>query len=426
MKKISKIIFLFVALYAINIFGQTVSTFAGSTEGFMDGQVNVAKFDFPCSSVIDKDGNMYVCDASNRIIRKITPDGLVSTFAGIPNQAGSVNGPLSQAKFNFPRGIMIDPFGNFFITDTFQIRKISTDGIVSTYAGSGAKGSIDGPANMATFNGVNGIVMDSKGNIFVADEGNFKIRKISKDGMVSTFAGSGVDVSLDGIGIQAAFLEPVDLAIDASDIIYGTDVSRIFKLTPDGIVTTFAGSKEFVGDNLGNGDSALFEELEGIEFDSFGNLYVSDFLNRKIKKIDPNREVTLVAGSTRGYEDGDIANAKFNSLGYIVFDKRGNLYVTELVDHRIRKITFSNLYTNLNNLEDSIKICPNPTSSFLDINLTSNSNADFTLVDLSGKVLKKERITLQAKINLSDFAAGIYMAKIETDKGILTKKIIKQ
>lgn len=195
-----------------------VTTFAGSTSGFTDGSGIVAKFRSPMYICIDAFDNLYVTDQGNHKIRKITPAGLVSTFAG--TTAGSADGFGFQAQFNSPEGICIDAAQNLYIVDTYnhRIRKITPLGLVSTVAGS-TWGYADGSAETAKFLYPTGIAIDSNGNLFVSDEYD-RIRKIDTQGVVSTFAGSGVAADVDGVGTAASFTIPRGVFVDENDVIY--------------------------------------------------------------------------------------------------------------------------------------------------------------------------------------------------------------
>jgi len=157
-----------------------VSTFAGSTEGFADGAGNTAQFNYPTGVAVDSSDNVFVADSGNHRIRKITPAGVVSTFAGTGTE-GFANGAGNTAQFNFPGGVAVGSSDNVFVADQFnhRIRKITPAGVVSTFAGTGAEGHADGTATEAQFNYPAGVAVDSSGNVYVADLGNNRIRKIT-------------------------------------------------------------------------------------------------------------------------------------------------------------------------------------------------------------------------------------------------------
>ena len=168
----------------------------------------------------DSNGNIYIAETYNHCIRKMTPDGTVSTIAGVPGKQGSQDGNAKEATFNYCYGIAVGYDGSIFVADTYNytIRRISVDGIVSTLAGSAGKsGYVDGNGNDARFSDPQGICVNSKGIIFVADRWNNCIRRITQDGTVTTFAGSGKSGFMDGTLHQAQFNNPYNITVDGND-----------------------------------------------------------------------------------------------------------------------------------------------------------------------------------------------------------------
>ncbi|MDR2209492.1 MAG: SMP-30/gluconolactonase/LRE family protein [Azoarcus sp.] len=306
--------------------------------GFADGTGKAAQFDYPRGIAIDKAGNLYVADGLNHRIRKVTPEGVVSTFAGDHERCCVCNAG-NEAQFNSPADITIDTAGNLYVTDArnHRIRKITQEGEVSTFAG-GKEGFADGIGSAARFNNPWGITIDAAGNLYVTDSRNHRIRKITAKGKVSTLAGSGKGFA-DGVGSAAQFAFPRDIAIDAAGNLYVADVEnhRIRKITPEGEVSTFAGGKGGFAD--GTGSAAQFNNPWGITIDAAGNLYVTDSGNHRIRKVTPKGEVSTFVGNKKGFADGIGSAAQFVSPHGIAIDAAGNLYVTDLGKHRIRKIT---------------------------------------------------------------------------------------
>ncbi|WP_438422471.1 IPT/TIG domain-containing protein [Aquimarina macrocephali] len=314
-----------------------VSTIAGSTQGYVDGTGTVAQFNNPTGITVDTDGNLYVVDIQNHKIRKITAQGVVSTLAG--NTQGNADGTGSMAQFNFPTDITIDTEGNLYAADTWNhaIRKITPQGVVSTIAGS-TPGFADGIGSMAQFNFPYGLVTDTLGNIFVADSGNDKIRKITPQGVVSTIAGSTTGYT-DGTGGMAQFNFPTGIAIDKNDTLYIVERgnNKVRKITPQGVVSTFAGNTSGFAD--GNGTAAQFNSPTSIIIDTAGVIYVADAGNDKIRKITPQGVVTTLVGSTSGFADGTTVSAQFDSPFDVTIDTDNHLYVSDSRNHKIRKIT---------------------------------------------------------------------------------------
>jgi len=325
-----------------------VSTIAGQGNyGFKDGPALNSQFNNPYSVAVAKTGDIYVADIYNYKIRQITPEGIVKTLAGT-GLSGSLNGPVASATFSNPNGIAVDLSGNVYVTETnnLKIRKISKDGVVSTFAGSGNYGSTDGIGTAASFCGPIGVAVDTMGTVYVADYNGNKIRKITSAGMVTTLAGSGNYGSADGIGTSASFYGPHSIAVDVSGTLYVTefDGNKIRKITPDGVVTTLAGNGTS-GSIDGIGANATFYSPAGITVDSIGNLYVADRRNQKIRKITPEGVVTTLAGTgVMGSNDGIASVASFNDPSGICLDTRGNLLIADQSSQKIRKISSGKFY----------------------------------------------------------------------------------
>lgn len=331
------VLVLLILLCTASAWGQDVivSTLAGSTYD-ADGPGMAAQFYNPLAVAVDSSGNIYVADNYNHRIRKITPNGLVSTLAG--STAGYVDGTGTAAKFDMPSGVAVDGRGNVYVADTGnrRIRKITPDGEVSTLAGS-TEGYADGIGMAAQFSTPSDVAVDGSGNVYVADQYNHRIRKITPDGAVSTLAGSTFGYA-DGEGTAAKFLSPQGVAVDGSGNVYVADLNnhRIRKITPEGVVSTVAGSTYGYAD--GPGTEAYFYHPRDVGVDDSGNIYVADLNNHSIRKITPDGVVTTLAGSTAGYADGPGTEAKFITPSGVAVDGSGNVYVADIGNHRIRKI----------------------------------------------------------------------------------------
>lgn len=316
-----------------------VTTAAGNgIRGFVDGPARYAQFTGPSQIAFDAQGNLYVADPYNQRVRKITTAGMVSTLAG-NGTIGYVNGPGAVAQFNYPHGIAIDAQGNLYVSDydNNRIRKISPSGDVSLFAGTGVAGSMDGPGASAQFNGPVFLAIDANGNVYVADQRNNKIRKITPAGIVSTLAGSGTYGTNDGTGTAAQFQGPTGIACDAQGNVYVGDMigNRVRKITPAGVVSTLAGSSE--GFAEGRGADAKFRGPAGLACDTHGNAYVADELNHRIRKITPDGVVTTYAGSTAGFLDGEGSTAQFNAPDAVAIYQE-EMYVSDFNNWSIRKI----------------------------------------------------------------------------------------
>jgi sugar lactone lactonase YvrE len=319
-----------------------ISTLTAGGQGLLDGPVANAKFNFPHDVAVDSEGNIYVADCLNNRIRKIDPSGLVSTIAGAwSGGSGFVDGQGLDAKFNYPVGIVIDGAGNIYVADreNHRIRKITPSGLVSTLAGS-TQGLVDGQGVEAQFDSPSGVAIDAAGNLYVSDHGNSRIRKITPLGVVSTFAGSTPGF-LDGQGVNSQFAYPNGIETDAEGNVYVADNSnnRIRKITPSGKVSTLAGSTMF-GSADGQGADAKFNGPMDVSIDGAGNVYVADSYNHRIRKITPLGMVSTVVGSTMGFEEGYYSTVQFNNPFGISVDALGNIYVADSGNYRIRKIIF--------------------------------------------------------------------------------------
>jgi sugar lactone lactonase YvrE len=274
-----------------------VTTLAGSgSQGSADGTGTAASFSGPSGVAVDGSGNVYVADKDNHLIRKITPAAVVTTFAGSGSQ-GSADGTGTAATFYYPAGVAVDGSGNTYVGEegNHLIRKITSAGVVTTLAGSGSSGSANGTGTEASFNHPMGVAVDGSGNVYVAERSNHLIRKITSAGVVTTFAGSGSEGSADGTGTAASFNEPQDVAVDGSGNMYVADHTnnRIRKITSAGVVTTLAGSGS-EGSADGTGTAASFYYPAGVAVDGSGNVYVAGHGNHLIRKI----ATTLASGST--------------------------------------------------------------------------------------------------------------------------------
>ena len=304
-----------------------VSTLAGSgVSGFADGEGASAKFFWPLDVAVDASGNVYVADDGNGRIRKITPDGVVST----------------RAQLSTPNGIAVDGSGNIYVTHSgCRVSKIAADGTVSALAGSPWTGFAEGAGEDARFYYPHGVAVDASGVIYVADGYNHRIRKITADGVVSTRAGTGISSFADGAVSMAHFNNPSGVAVDnASGNLYVADDRnhRIRKITADGMVSTLAGNGA-KGLADGEGDAAQFHFPNGVAVDASGNVYVADELNHCIRKITADGMVSTLAGSgVEGFADGESSSAKFARPCGIAVDASGNVYVAEWGNHCIRKI----------------------------------------------------------------------------------------
>jgi sugar lactone lactonase YvrE len=323
-----------------------VITFAGNGQQVTDnsdGQPLNASVGGPLGVTFDPLGNFFIAETTSEDIRKIGLDGKISTYAG--NGAyGDVNGPAANAQFGYPSGVVADNSGNLYVTDAIfnNIRKIDPSGNVTTLAGNGSKGQTDGPGLSASFNGLSGITMDPQGNILVADGINKAIRKITPLGDVSTIAIHSIHQYVNGIpSTVSELVNPVGVCTDQIGNIYITDGSYVRKIDQTGDVTTIAGDRTDLDPN------ATFEYAAGILLDAKGNLFIADYGSNQIKEVSSDGSVSLIAGydwqaagdyAFNGYRDATGLKARFYRPSQITMDHSGNLYVADSGNQRIRKI----------------------------------------------------------------------------------------
>ena len=408
------IFLLFSSLYFITINAQDVTTLAGSTNGFADGTGAAAQFFSPDGIAVTTDGTIFVADRDNNRIRKITTTGVVTTLAG--STQGFADGTGTAAQFYAPRGLAVDVAGNVYVADTQnnRIRKITPAGVVTTLAGS-TNGFADGTGTAAKFNWPQGVTVDATGNVFVADTGNIRIRKITATGVVTTFAGNTVGTA-DGIGTAAQFNSPQGLAIDGVGTIFVADSynNRIRKITATGVVTTLTGT---VGQ---------FYYPHSLAVATDGTIFVADTDNYRIRKITTTGEITTFAGGTGGFADGTGTAAKFNEPAGIAVANDGTIFVADRMNFRIRKIT-NTLATANFQLENQVSLYPNPASTLINIELEDITASKVTILDMNGRKLQSVNILdKKTAINISNLISGIYLMQITTDKGTVSKKIVKQ
>ncbi|MGH8022352.1 MAG: immunoglobulin domain-containing protein, partial [Limisphaerales bacterium] len=330
-----------------------VTTLAGSAGnyGSVDATGTNALFDAPQGLAIDASGNLYVADYLNNAIRQITPAGVVKTIAGAPGNFGGVNGAGTNALFWGPEAIAVDPNDNtlLYVADSGNsaIRQVSTSGVlpaVSMYAGNPSAGSADATGGDARFFWPMDVASDGHGNFYVADARNNTIRRMAANGAVSAFAGfPGVSGSVNATGTNASFNNPQAVAVDGPGNVYVADTgnSVIREITPGGLVSTLAGSPGNLGSSNGVASAAQFDAPQGIAVDGSGDVFVADTMNDTIREIAPGGVVSTFAGEpdNRGSADGTNGAAEFDHPTGVAIDAAGNLFVADLLNQTIRKIT---------------------------------------------------------------------------------------
>ncbi|MBL7990637.1 MAG: IPT/TIG domain-containing protein, partial [Candidatus Kapabacteria bacterium] len=361
------------------VFSQNVTTLAGNgMAGFVNGIGVAASFNSPRGVTVDGAGNVYVADRFNNAIRKIDPAGVVTTLAGSA-ASGNTDATGVLARFNDPTGITVDALGNVYVGDRFnhRIRRITPAGVVTTIAGSSA-GFADNVGAAAQFDNPIGVAVNPAGTIlYVADYNNHRIRQvIIATGVVTTLAGSGTGGFADGFGVAAQFNLPTSVGVESSTgNVYVADSQnfRIRKINiGTGEVTTIAGSA-ISGTADGTGAAAQFINPIGCSIDGSGNIYTTDV--SRVRRITPDGVVTRIAGSTPGFADGAPLTAQFNVTRGVAIDNQGNIYVGDEGNNRIRKIIPAPTITNLS---------PVTAASGATVTITGTNFTDATAVNFGG------------------------------------------
>jgi uncharacterized protein (TIGR03437 family) len=342
----------FTLVISLSTFGQTytIATVAGSgSRGFSgdNGPAPSAQLDFPAGVVVDSAGNLYIADSDNNRVRKVA-NGVITTVAGngLLGFGSCDNGPATSAKLSGPAGVSVDSALNLYIADESNncVRKVS-NGVITALAGGGSLLGDNGPATDAQLNGPSGVAVDSSGNLYIADLGNNRVRKVA-NGVITTVAGNGTRGfgGDNGPAISAQLAGPVGVAVDSAGNLYIAEAgnNRIRKVS-NGVITTVAGSGAtygFSGD-YGPATAAQLNGPHGVAVDPAGNLYISDTGNDRIRKVS-NGVISTVAGDgTEGF-DGDNGPATSAQLAFpsgVAVDSAGNVYIADAGNNRIRILT---------------------------------------------------------------------------------------
>jgi sugar lactone lactonase YvrE len=324
------------------IVGTSIYTFAG------DGGPAIAAGIDPHNLATDPAGNLYIADYENSLIRLVAPDGTISTVAGALSFGGD-GGPAADAQFCMPWSMTLDTQGNLYVSDTFnhRVRKIDTTGVITTYAGTGLMSTniSSGPATEVNLGNPMGMVVDPSGNLYMIDNWKCRINRITPDGMLQLIAGNSCGYRGDGGPATSALLQnPESLVLDPAGNLYisDTDNNRVRVITPDGMINTFAGTGAAASgaDGIPATQSAL-NHPEGLAMDTAGNLYIADYSSNRVRMVNPAGIITTVAGNGKAGNatDGKLATSQaVTEPTGVAVDNAGNLYITEWGTYYIRKV----------------------------------------------------------------------------------------
>ena len=324
-----------------------ITTAAGGGSSLGDnGLATSAQLNLPNAVALDSAGNVYIADNANSRIRKVT-NGVITTVAGngTPSYSGD-NGPATSAGLGGPSGVAVDLAGNVYMADRIgnRVRKVTPNGVITTFAGGGSSLGDNGPATSAQLNGPTSVAVDSSGNVYISDTSNSRIRRVT-NGMIITVAGTGAyGFSGDtGPAVSAQLNYPQGIAVDgAGDLFIADSLNARIRKVSGGVITTVAGTVT-VGFS-GDGGPAVVAQLslpEGIAVDAAGNLYIADTLNERIRKVSNGFITTIAGGGVGGFsgDGGSSTSARLNLPEGVAVDSAGNVYIADVQNNRIRVLT---------------------------------------------------------------------------------------
>src|SRR5688572_17369791 len=341
----------------------TISTVAGNGIGGFSGDggpATSARLAFPWTLAMRADGTLFVGDLGNIRVRTVNPAGVIATFAGTGVQVSAGDGgPATSASFVFPQDIALDAQGNLYVADTaaHRIRRVNAAGVISTIAGNGTFGfsGDGGPATLATLALPRGLSLDTSGNLYIADSGSNRIRRVSPSGTITTIAGTGQPVFAGdgGPAAGAAVSGPLGVALDDTGQIFiaDTDNRRLRRINSSGVITTLAGNGS--ASALQDGALATNAGLSfpgGLAVDAAGNLYIADVSNQRVRRIRPDGIISTIAGNgVSGYsgDGGPGTSARLSFPLGVATDRAGNVYIADRNNHRVRRVDPSGVITTV-------------------------------------------------------------------------------
>ncbi|HXB12966.1 MAG TPA: T9SS type A sorting domain-containing protein [Bacteroidia bacterium] len=442
-------------LFAFGLFitagaqAQIISTIAGNGTGSFSGdggQATAAELDHPYGVFEDASGNIFIADQWNHRIRKITSAGVISTIAGTGSAGFSGDGgQATAAHLNYPSQIYVDATGNVFIADEFNscVRKINTSGVISTFAGMGGVASYSGDGGQATaaeLNYCTDMTFDAVGNMYIADYTGQRIRKVNTSGVISTIAGTGTTgYSGDNGPATAADLNyPYGVAINAAGDIFFSDRynNRIRKIDAAGTITTIAGTgaATYTGDN-GPATAATVNNCYKVNLDATGNIYIADFGNSAIRKIDLSGTITTIAGTIVGGYSGDggpATNAELAQPGGVFVNSGGDVFIGDANNYRVRMIASTESVNEVNaGTDNNVNLYPVPSCGQLVVTLKGNGYSNLKLYDVFGREVYSQALDASEQnkslnLNISNLSNGVYFMRIYTQKDMISKRVLLQ
>ncbi len=410
---------------------QIITTVAGTDNGGYNGDNIPAVTAFlyqPYCTSFDAAGNMYIADANNHRIRKVDASGTISTIAGTGSAGYSGDGgPATLSSLNTPTGVLVDPVGIIYIADNSNcaIRKITTDGVITTIAGNGTRGygGDNGPATAAILNGPLGLAFSHTGNLLISDVMNHRIRSIDHSGIITTVVGSGI-VGYSGDGgpaTSARLLSPSGIATDAVGNLYFGDISAnvVRKVDVSGIITTVAGTRSTVynGDNI-QATTANLNYPSALALDGEGNILIADCRNSRIRKVDHLGTITTIAGTGLDGFSGDGGTASLAQLSApvgVTVTADGDIYIADFYNNRIRRIRNTVGIADIVN-GGMLSVFPNPSNGHFTVNVGSRVNepACITVCDISGTAVATLNTATNKPTDIDILVPGTYILNFKT------------
>jgi hypothetical protein len=427
-------------LWQVTVQAQIISTVAGTGYAGFYGE-GIPATDANIMGVrgmaIDKYGNLYIVDASNYRIRKINTDGIITTIAGNGTPTFSGDGGMATNAGMIPHGITLDDEGNIYISGDNRVRKISTSGIITTIAGTGEH-DYNGdniPATAAKIWGPNGMVFDKYGNLYIADVGNSRVRKVSTSGIITTVAGTGVEgYNGDNIlAVDAQLGKPSALAIDDFNRLYiGDQINyRIRRINKDGIISTIAGigTAGYTGDN-GMATEAKLTGIGDIVFDKYHNIYFSDPFRHCVRKVDQSGIISTVAGTGEsGFSgDGGLAVLARLSLPHgLAINKAGGMYIATFGSKRVRYVGNVVSVAEQGIKNNNIEVYPNPNNGSFYVQVPEGVKgvAEMVIMDVGGRMVGAYSGVGGQQVAVDmHLPKGVYVLRLIIGDGVFNTKIV--